>query len=219
MPAPHAADVAAVVRRARRAVAVRRRLLAGLCAAGAVALSLDALAPPRPHLDVVLTAARDLPAGSTLATADLALVEVPSGLVPDGALRPGAEVVGRALAGPVRRGETLTDARLVGPSLLDAVTGAGDVVAVPVRLGDRDAAGLVRAGDRVDVLAAPLDAGDGTTPSVEVVASAALVLAVPQVTDSGEGSLLVVAVPPGTARDLARAATTSRLSLALRRAP
>jgi Flp pilus assembly protein CpaB len=66
-------------------------------------------------------------------------------------------VLGRLVAGPVRRGEPLTDVRLLGPSLLAAVARGPDVVAVPVRFADAGAAALLRPGDRVDVLAAPPD--------------------------------------------------------------
>ncbi len=209
-------EVARLVRRLRRAVTIHRRLLAGLCAAGAVAVSLDVIAPPPPELTAVLAAARDIPAGAAVSEADLAPLRLPRELVPDGALPLGARVIGRLVSGPVRRGEPLTDVRLVGPSLLDGVAGDGSAVAVPVRLGDRDAAGLVRAGDRVDVLAAPLAAGNDAARAVEVVAADALVLAVPADADGFEGSLLIVAVGPSTARELARAATTARLSISLR---
>ncbi|HVE64695.1 MAG TPA: Flp pilus assembly protein CpaB [Mycobacteriales bacterium] len=213
------ADVTAQLRRIRRAVTVRRRLLAALCAAGAVAVSLDVLTPPRPALATVLSAARDIPAGTTVSEADVTPLRLPPELVPDGALQVGAPVIGRRVSSAVRRGEALTDVRLVGPGLLSGLHGDdpdGTTVAVPVRLGDRDAAGLVTAGDRVDVLAAPLAPGDDTARSVEVVAVDVLVLAVPADDETSEGSLLIVAVRSPTARSLARAATTARLSIALR---
>ena len=64
------------------------------------------------------------------------------------------DAVGRVLAGPVRSGEALTDVRLVGSSLL---TRGGRLVAAPVRLADPATAGLLHAGDRVDVLAVRTD--------------------------------------------------------------
>lgn len=199
----------------RRAFGVHRRLLAACCAALASFGVVEALAPrPAPTVEV-LAAARDLRAGAALTDDDLRAISLPAGIVPDGALLPGAAVLGRSVAGPVRRGEPLTDARLIGPSLLSGLSAGGDVVAVPVRLADADAVRLVRAGDRVDVLAAPVDA-DAADGSVLVVAASALVLATPDQTSTDEGSLLVVAVSAATAKVLARAATTSRLSVALR---
>ena len=203
----------------RRAVAAHRRLLAAGCAALAVASAVEALAPRPPHVVRVLAAARDLTAGATLTADDLTAVDLPAEVVPDGALLPGAAVLGRAVGGPVRRGEALTDARLLGPSLLAGAGGGRGVVAVPVRLADPDAVGLVRAGDRVDVLAAPLESVDGRPPPVSVVAAGVLVLAAPAASSGDDGSLIVVAVDGDTAKALARAATNARLSVALRGAP
>ena len=80
---------------------------------------------------------------------------------------------GRTLAGPIRAGELLTDARVIGPGLLTGQP-AG-TVAMPIRLGDPVTGTLVRAGDRVDVLASSSssvaawssepDLADGTAPS------------------------------------------------------
>ncbi len=202
----------------RRAFGLHRRLIAAGCAALAVAGVVEVLAPRPAPVVQVLAASRDLIAGTVLTGDDLRAVPLPAAVVPDGALRPGAAVLGRSVAGPVRRGEPLTDARLVGPSLLSGLGSPDDVVAVPVRLADADAVRLVRAGDRVDVLAAPVDSG-GQPGAVVVVATGALVLATPDQPSTDDGSLLVVAVSPATARALARAATTSRLSVALRGHP
>jgi len=203
----------------RRAVGAHRRLLAAGCAALAVASALDVLAPSPAPAITVLAAARDLAAGTVLAPDDLAAVKLPRSVVPDGALLVATNVLGRAVGSPVRRGEALTDARLVGPSLLAGLGSPAEVVAVPVRLADADAVRLVRAGDRIDVLAAVLDSvGGGPTSPVTVVAADALVLAVPVAAagSAEDGSMLVVAVSPDTAKALALAATTARLSIALR---
>ena len=141
-------------RRFRRAVHARRRLVAAILVGLAVLFGLSALRPPLPPTVAVLSAARDLAAGSALALTDLRTVALPAGAVPAGTLRPGADVLGRVVAGPVRRGEPLTDVRLVGPSLLAAVAPGPDVVAVPVRFADEGAAAVLRPGDRIDVLAA-----------------------------------------------------------------
>jgi Flp pilus assembly protein CpaB len=141
-------------------------------------------------------------------------VAVPAALVPGHALRAATGVVGRLLATPVRRGETLTDVRLLEPALLDAV--GTDVVAVPVRVGDgAAAAALVHPGDRVDVLTVPDDGGLGAP--VRTVATGVRVLAVPS-HDAGRtdgGGLVVVAVTRAQAAVLARAATTGRFTLAV----
>lgn len=235
-------ELAAVWRDVQRAVARRRWLLAAGLAAAAVATALPALAPPPPTGTTVLAAARDLAAGTPLAAGDVVGVLLPDELLPDGALGPGEQVAGRLVAGPVRRGEPLTDVRLVGPGLL-ALAGDPDLVAVPVRLADPASAALVRPGDRVDVLGADSasgavqggavqsgavqsdavqgDAGRadivraGTGPSAAVLAAGAQVLAVPAADADLEGALVVLAVLPSTAARLAGAAVTSRLSVVL----
>jgi Flp pilus assembly protein CpaB len=140
---------------AQRFVAARRRTLTALLVGLAVLSGLSAVRPPAPPTTAVLVAARDLPPGTALAAADLGRAALPSRLVPAGALRPGASVVGRLVAGAVRRGEPLTDVRLLGPALLAGY--AADAVAVPLRFADPGAVALLRPGDRIDVLAAPAD--------------------------------------------------------------
>src|SRR5213080_623274 len=166
-----------------------------------------------------LPAARDLSGGSPLGSDDVRAVALPIGSVPSGALRSDAPVAGRLLAAPMRRGEPLTDVRLLGPSLLTALPEPG-LVAVPVRVADGSAAAaLVHPGDVVDVLAVddPVSGRDGGRPAT--VAAAVRVVAVPaRVGSSGDGGgLVVVAVDRMQAASLAEASSGARLSLALRR--
>ena len=175
-------------------------------------------APPGQAREQVVVAAADLPAGTVLSATDLRTAQLPGDAVPDGAISELADLAGRVLAGPVRSGEPVTDVRLVGPGLWSAVPEGQ--VATPVRLADLAVATLLRAGDRVDVLAA---AGDGAEPAVELVATGALVLAVPGAAE-GEGSstaessgLLVLAVAPETAERLAAAGAAATLTVTLGR--
>ena len=184
----------------------RRRPIAALLAATAVAAGLHEIRPPPPDVVPVLTAARDLPAGTTLGEQDLASVDYPAGTAPAGLAR---DAVGRVLAGPVRAGEPLTDVRLVGAPLAAAYPGA---VAVPVRLPDAGMAGLLRVGDRIDLVAA-----DPQGATARVVASDLTVLALPRVDDeataSGLPGRLVVLAAPETAREgLAQAAVSGFLT-------
>src|SRR4051794_15438915 len=196
-----------------------RRLLAALCAAVAVLAAVKALTPDPPRTVAVWAAARDLSGGSPLSRHDLRPVALPLESVPAGAMTADAPVVGRLLAAPMRRGEPLTDVRLLGPSLLTALPEPG-LVAVPVRVADGSAAAaLVHPGDVVDVLAVddPVN-GRGTGRPV-TVASAVRVVAVPgRASGSGDGGgLVVVAVDRAQAAALAEASSGARLSLALRR--
>lgn len=203
-------------RELRQAASWHRRLLAAGLAAIAVAAGIHAVEPPAPVTVPVIVAARDLVTGVPLAPGDVKVRALPEAFVPLGALRPGDDAIGRLLSGAVRAGEMLTDVRLLGPSLIDGL-GAG-AVATPVRVADAGAAGLVRPGDRVDVLATPatLDTEAGTT---RVAASGVIVLAVPDPSAPGgfgDGALLVLATSPETAADLAAATVTSRLSIIVR---
>lgn len=201
----------------RRAVARHRALLAAGLAAAAVATGLSAVAPATEQGVPVLTAARDLASGATLTAEDVVAASLPLALVPTGALVEPAAVVGRLVAGPVRRGEPLTDVRLLGAGLLGPGSASSSprdarLVAVPVRVAEAATAALVQAGDRVDVLSAAPEGGSAAA----VVASALPVLAVPVLGDvTGEGALLVLAADRSTAARLAAAAVTGRLSVAV----
>lgn len=195
--------------RLRRAVLARRRLIAAVCAALAVVSALQANAAPPPPRLPVLTAAHDLPPGTTLADEDLTTTPFAPGSVPSGSLtRP--QAVGRTTVGPVRAGEPLTDARLLDDRLLAAYPGA---VVAPVRVGDAATVALLRVGDRVDILAAdPQENAAAVT-----VAERVPVVGLPprRRTDPAlaSGALVVVAVDAATARTLAGAAVSRFLSV------
>src|SRR4051812_208343 len=105
----------AAARRVRRAVLRRRRLLAALCALVAVWAGLRAAAAPAPERVPVTVAAHDLGAGTVLRPGDVTTAAFAPGTAPDGRLR---DPVGRQLAGPLRRGEPVTDTALLGASLV-----------------------------------------------------------------------------------------------------
>lgn len=201
----------------------RRAVAAVLTALAAISAVLVLRPPPEPSAEV-LVAARDLDAAAPLSEGDLTTQVLSDRSVPDGALSPRAvslekDAAGLSLNAPVRRGEVLTDARLSDPP---ARPYGPDLVAVPVRVADPGAVGLLSPGSRVDVLAAtghdefggpPSRAG----PAVEVVGDRP-VLAVPAEGDRGGegGALLLIAATPEEARALAGHATTSRLSVTIR---
>ncbi|UMG93730.1 SAF domain-containing protein [Nocardioides sp. TF02-7] len=191
----------------RRAVLRRRRLLAVLCTAGAVGAGVQAARPPEPPGASLLVAARDLPAGTTLADDDVRLTTVPPDAVPDGAVEAPA---GALLAAPLRAGEPVTDVRLVGPGLAE---GAPGTTAMPVRLSDADQAALLTVGDRIDVLAT-----DPQTGSTDVVAPGALVAAVPEpagaAADPLSGRLVVLLVDDDEVARISSAAASSLMTYA-----
>src|SRR3954451_9519294 len=164
-----------------------RRVLAALCLAVAVLAAVKAVTPEPPRTVAVWAAARDLSGGAPLGSRDLLALALPVGSVPAGALPAGTPLVGRLLAAPMRRGEPLTDVRLLGPSLLASLPDAG-LVAIPIRVADGSAAvAVVKAGDIVDVLEmAEADAGGPSRPLT--VANRVRVLSVPGPGDGGDGS-------------------------------
>jgi len=193
-----------------------RRLLAALCAAVAVLATIHAVTPRAAATVAIWAAAHDLSGGAPLQPGDVSRIALPAEAVPAGALRATTQVVGRLLAAPMRRGEPLTDVRLLGPSLLTSLPNP-DLVAVPVRVADGSAAAaLVHPGDVVDVLAVA-DPTSGGAVATSAVARAVRVLAVPARVTGDGGGLVVVAVTRAQATVLAQASSVSRLSLALRR--
>jgi len=187
------------LRRVRRVVLARRRLLAAVLTGVAVAAGVQAATAPPPPSVGVLTAARDLPAGAVLDNDDLVTTEFTPGSVPSGATR---DAAGRTLAAPVRRGEPVTDVRLLGPAL---TAGDPELTAVPVRLPDAEMVALLEVGDRIDLIAT-----DPQGSGASVVATGVPVLAVPPPAPGTDGSgqpgaLVVVGVAPTEVSGLADA--------------
>lgn len=194
-------------RRIRRVVLRRRRAWAALLAGAAAVSGLRVAAPPpEPTVDVII-ATRHLPAGTRLSAEDVSTARFRPETVPAGLV--GAPV-GRLLAGPLNRGEPVTDTRLVGPALTG---GRPDLVAAPVRLPDAAAADLLRVGEMIDVLAADPRGGETV-----VVARSALVLAVPEppAQDSLPGRLIVLGLHASEVSEVARASVTHFLSVSFR---
>ena len=200
----------------RRAVLMRRRLLAALLTGVAVLAGIRATAAPPPPADPVLVAARDLSAGLVLAADDVRTAAFAEGTAPEGTVVV-TDVVGRTLAAPLRAGEPVTDVRLVTAGLLEGYDDLGELVAVPVRIPDADAVALLRVGDRIDLLSTD-PRGRGT----ERVAAGVPVLALPA--SSGEagsldaagglaGRLVVIGTSPAGAEAVADAAVQGFLSI------
>lgn len=167
-----------------------------------------------PPTTAVLVAAHDIPGGTTLQRAATRIARLPVALVPAGALRSIDPALGRTVGAPVRRGEPITDVRLVGRALAAALAGTG-AVAAPVRLVDPDTAALLRPGDAVDVLAAPPRGDPG---SARVVAADARVMAVPppDPDSTADGALVVLAMSENAARTVAAATTSGQITVTLR---
>src|SRR3954463_15157452 len=152
-----------------RTVAARR-----VAAAALVSLAAVAALRSDPHGDQadIVVAARDLSPGIELTAEDLRLEKRLAATIPAGSQPPVGRVVGSPLAGPARRGEVLTDVRLLGPRLAQSAAGP-DARIVPGHPADSALIDLVRPGDVVDVVAA----AEGTTQATpHVVATDAVVV-------------------------------------------
>jgi Flp pilus assembly protein CpaB len=176
-----------------------------------VVAGVHAARPSSPETVAVSVAARDLPGGTVLGRHDLEVRRVPAAVAPIGS---DTHALGRTLAAPVRRGEPVTDVRLVGPSLASAYP---DRVVLPVRIADADAVDLLRVGDHVDLVAADPRGGRASYVAVDVP-----VLAVPAPSDDSSpgklsGRLVVVAALPSDVDRIAGAAATDLLSVAISR--
>ncbi|GAA0948478.1 SAF domain-containing protein [Kribbella koreensis] len=192
-----------------KAVRRHRRLLAGVSAAAAVYCGMAALSPPPPPTVAVLAAARDLAGGSPPTARDLRTLRLPVAVVPAGALQPGSDVARRVLAGPVRSGEPLTDARFLSPASLPA-----GQLAYPVRIDDADLTTLLQVGDRIDLYAATSTPADAATPLAGAVRVIALPAARPSSTGTS-GALVVIAAGRDVIGRIAQATANARISFAL----
>ena len=174
--------------------------------------TVHAVRPSPGHMVAVTVAARDLPSGTVLSKDDLVVRRYPPGIAP---AESDLGAVGRTLAAPVRRGEPVTDVRLVGPSLVAAYP---DRVALPVRIADASTVALLRVGDHVDLVAADPRRGRAAYAAVDLP-----VLALPSTADDDHasagltGRLVVVAAMPSDVDEIAGAAATDLLSVVINR--
>jgi Flp pilus assembly protein CpaB len=193
-----------------------RRVAAG----GLVVLAGVATLRSNPDGDCaeVVVAVRDLRPGTALTPDDVRLEKRLATTVPDGSQADLAAVVGSTLAGPTRRGEVLTDVRLLGSRLAESAAGPGARI-VPLHLADSALIDLIRVGDVVDVLAAPANESQGTTQAgTKVVATDAVVVLVSakQKVQAGDNDRVVlVALPARVANTVAGSALGQAVTLTL----
>lgn len=191
-----------------------RTATARRCAAGALtalAVALFFRGDPDTELVPIVVAAHDLSPGSIVTDGDVRVAEFGAGLLPDGAVTTPADVIGKTVAGATRRGEAITDTRVLGPRLAAVSVGTTESRVVPLRLADAGVAELLREGDRVDVFTAIDDAAPGPDMLAE---NAAVVLVSP--TGDGRGAkerVVMIALPTEAAGKVAAASLTSALTV------
>jgi len=192
-----------------------RTLAARRVAAGALVI-LAAIAalrsdPQRDRTEIVV-ATRDLAPGVELTADDVRLEGRTRATVPDGSQSDVGAVVGATLAGPARRGEVLTDVRVLGPRLAESVAGR-DARIVPLPLADSALLDLVHPGDVVDVLAAGGSDADARPQMVATDAVVVLVSEKPKGAGNGSDRVVLVALPAHAANVVAAAALVQTVTL------
>ncbi|MEV6070316.1 SAF domain-containing protein [Nocardia sp. NPDC052001] len=161
----------------------------------------------------VLVAARELPPGHVLADGDLRPAPRETSTLPDGAIREPGALRGATLTGAVAPGEILTELRVIGPRLAAVAAHSPDARIVPIRLADNAVADILRAGDRVDVVAAE-EPGSGGRPARLLATDAAVVLAPGANRTSGKDERVVL-VALDSRRATAVAAASLRTALTI----
>ena len=186
--------------------------------AAAVLVLLAAFAALRPdpadaQADAVV-AARDLSPGVPLAAGDLRIEKRSATSLPDGAQADLDTVVGATLAGPARRGEVLTDARLLGSRLAGLAAGP-DARIVPLHLADAAVLDLIRPGDVVDVIGAPSADSDAQPRMLAANAIVVLISVKQKTAGAGNDRVVLVALPTGAANALAGATLVQTVTLTI----
>ncbi len=195
-----------------RTVLARRIAAAALVVlAGVAALRPD----PAGDRAQVVVAARDLSPGAALTADDVRLEKRLVPTIPDGSQSNVGAVVGSTLAGPARRGEVLTDVRLLSRRLAESAAGP-DARMVPVHPADSALADLVHPGDVVDVVAAAEVAAQSNPKGPSVIATDAIVVLVSAKQKAATADRVVlVALPAASANAVAGAALTQTVTLTL----
>jgi pilus assembly protein CpaB len=207
-----------------------RRVTASALVVGTVWLVAHQLAPPPAPTSRVVVARHDVGAGEMLEPADLRVVRLPTELVPRGASSDLQAVLGRAVTVGIPQGLPVVGAVLAGERFsIDPPSGT---VVVPVSLVAATAAGLIRPGDLVDLVAPTTSTADGGGPTTAqqapaVLAHRAVVLDVRSPADVEDGGLVgisgdapgdvltLVAVSPDEGRLLASATAWGPLGAVL----
>ncbi len=194
-----------------------RTLLARRIAAGGLVVlaGVAALRPDPADADTdVVVATRDLSPGCDSDGRRRRLEKRSATTVPDGAHGAVDAVVGATLAGPARRGEVLTDVRVLGSRLAGLAAGP-DARVVPLHLADAAVLDLIRPGDVVDVLGAVSAETDAEPRVVATDAIVVLVSARQKAAGAGDDRVVLVALPATAANALAGATLVQTVTLTI----
>ena len=200
----------------------RSKLFAVLAvAAGAASFSLvrsyatelERLRPAPGGSTTVIVAAAALARGTVLAEADMRTKRLPAAYAPPGAIGSMSDAVGRTLVSDLAEDEIVTETRLGagGGPVASALPSGLRAFVVPAGVP----AGVLRAGDRVDVIAT----FGGPHPYAETVGTGLEVLSIIDQENGtfeaggSSGPSLVLLVSPDTAERLAYATAFAQISV------
>ncbi len=189
-----------------------RRIAAGVLVILAAVTAIRAQ-PGGEHAPAAV-ALRDLPPGVAITADDVRIENRLTATLPDGSVADATAVIGAMPAGPIRRGEILTDIRLLGTRLAQAAAGP-DARLVPLHVTDRALPDLLRPGDIVDVVAAPASGADGAPHVVATDAVIVSVSARPRTPTVADDRVVLVALPVAAANAVAGATLVQSVTLTL----
>lgn len=186
---------------------IRRRMIAAILALIGALLLVGTVHGSTSSSVKTLVARNEIASGSVIIGKDVELRDVPIHLVADGSFHSSSDAIGEIAVGAIRRGEIITDARVVAPALLND----SGRVAIAITLSDSANSQLVHAGDHVNVLVGQSNAVAATGAlSARIVASDVEVLS----TKSHEqGGVVVLAVSAKDAQAIA--GVDNRITLVL----
>lgn len=213
---PSVVDRLVAITKPNRARSATVRKIAALTLA-ALGIALLFRGDPASDTVRVVTATRDVAPGHLVAPEDLVIGEFPVDHLPDGTLTEIGDIVGSTVAGPVRRGEIITDVRILGSRLARESTGTDDARIVPVRLADAAVSDIVRSGDIVDVLTVGADTPDEQTndSNATILASDAVVVLVTaaESTRNQREQVIMLALPTDAATRVAAASLVNAITV------
>jgi Flp pilus assembly protein CpaB len=190
-----------------------RRVTAGalVVLAGVAAIRSD---PQGDRVDVVV-ASHDIAPGTALTADDVSLESRSARTVPDGVSADLSSMLHTTLAGPARRGEILTDVRLLGSRLTEAAVGP-DARIVGVHPADAALIDLVRPGDIVDIVTATAPEAAADPPGApRLLATGGIVVLVSD-KQNHDDRVVLVALPATAAVAVAGATLAQAVTLTLR---
>ena len=190
----------------RRFVLTNRRVFAAGFAGLAVLFALAALKPSTPGSPAIV-ARHDLVSGTVLSAGDLRSTTLPPGGKASHSWSSPDKLLGRRIAAPMRKGEILTDYRLLEPGLLDGYDKG--LVLATIHIAEPTQIAALRVGDHVNIVGSNPE-GDAEST---VIARRAIIASLPHMADNDSSLAVSLVVPESVGLKLATAGIRARMSV------